>query len=317
LILALFAATGLIAINAQVSGNYQYGNQQNAQSSNRMPVSKAVIMNNNEIQITINGLFNIVADNYVAVFNVMQVGETMEVADQMMNSRISSFVQKLKWIGVDTSEIRVDVISFVPKYDIQVENRLFSKTYNEIPAGFELQKNVAVRYNKSGKLDQIITAAASAEIYDIVKVDYFIGSIEKSLDTLRQKCFLEIKGRVKELETIGFRLDTLKKVMSDDFSTVYPQTRYYSYQAFSRPSLGAAKRKSSPTYNESYKAVSKFYNPLEYDRYDIVINPVIIEPVVQVSYTVAVKYFMKSDEKPNSNYYILTPTGDIRQFNPK
>jgi len=148
LILSIFIALGITALKAQVSGNYQYNTQQTlqqpVQNTSRLPVSNAVISNNNEIIITINGLSNVVADNYVAVFNIVQVGETMENTDLLMNSRISAFKQKLKAINIDTNDIRVDLISFVPKYDIQVENRLFSKTYNEIPAGFELQKNVSV-----------------------------------------------------------------------------------------------------------------------------------------------------------------------------
>lgn len=322
---AVLVIAGFFTLNSQVSGNYQYNNQQSVTSVPRGAVTAANINNNKEVTITVNGLFNVVADNYVAVFNIIQVGETLESTVQMADGRISAFKQKLKAVGVDLSKIKVDMISFVPKYEVEIEKKVFSKTYNEVPAGFELQKNVFVHYKYSAELDAIIAAAASAEIYDIVKVDYFIPNIQRSLDSLRQRCFHEVQGRVKSFEMVGLKLDTLNKVVADDFTSVYPQSRYFTYQAFARPSLTAAKKRnatptpieSGKTVNEIQKQTSKFYQQVNYDEYDVVLNPVITEPVVQVSYTVSVKYFLEEDEQPmKNNYYILTPTGEVKQFYP-
>lgn len=318
-IIALLIITWFTPTMAQVSGNFQYNNYLAYNSTSRTPLSKANITNYSEINLEVNGLLNIEADNYVAIFNIVQVGETIESTDQLMRSRISGFKRKLAIFGIDTNDVKIDMLSFVPKYDIQTEIKFFSKTYNEVPAGFELQKNIAVRYRNSSKLDDIVTAASSSEIYDLVKVDYFIGNIQKSLDSLRLKCLNEIKNKVKSYEIIGFKLDTFKKIMADNFVTVYPQTRYFSYQAFSRPSLQAAKKKSQPLLNEVSKTTSKFYSQVDYDQYNIVINPMVTEPVVQVSYTVTVKYFMpqEKEEKPKNLYYILTPSGEMKLFKPQ
>lgn len=318
----LLFGIGFTQINAQVSGNYQYNNNQNFQNTveyqntYRKPATNAEITNNNEVIIEVNGLSNVVADNYVAVFNLIQVAENIEVADQMMNNRINAFKQKLKEAGIDTLDVSIDMVSFVPKYDLQSENKLFSKSFNEIPSGFELQKNVSIHYKISSKLNDIVSVAANSEIYDLIKVDYFATNIKKSMDSLRTKCLFEIKAKVKNYEIVGFKLDTLKKTLSDNFTTIYPQSRYFSYQAFSRPSLNAAKRKSSMV-NEVTKSNSRFYNQVNYDNYDVIINPLIIEPVVQISYSVVVKYFLKQDEKPSNNYYIISPTGDLKQIFPK
>lgn len=325
LALTILSFVELQFMNAQSPSNYQYDNLQyhNLQTPqtiiNRNAASNAFISNNDEVVIKVNGLSNIVADNYVAVFNLVQVSETIDNTDQVMKSRILTFKQKLKAIGIDTSKISTDIISFVPKYEVQADNKNFSKTYNEVPAGFELEENVYVRYTNSAKLDDIVSAAAAAEIYDLVKVDYFVTNFQKSLDSLRLKCLHEIKIKTKEYEIVGFKLDTMKKVMADNFTTVYPQTRYSSYQAFSRPSLSAAKKKamSSSAYNEIAKPTSKYYSPVSYDEYDIILNPVITEPVVQISYTITVKYFVKPEEKQKNLYYILNSSGETKQFNPK
>lgn len=303
----------------QASGNFEYNTLKTVQQDTRFPASNVINLSNNEVLIEVNGLMNVVADNYVAVFNAVQVAETADSADQILNRRIARFQKKLREIGIPEADVKTDMISFVPRYELQPENKVFSKTYNEIPSGFEMQKNVFVRYKNSSKLDEIVSAAALSEIYDLVKVDYFIPNVQKSLDSLRAKCLQEIKTKVKSFSTLGIKLDTLRKTVSDNFQVVYPQTRYFSYQAFSRPSLAVAKKKSAsaPSYNEAQKTVSRFYSQVSYDQYDIVINPVITEPVVQLSYTVSIKYFLKDEEKAKNNYYILTPTGDLKQIHPK
>lgn len=309
---------------SQASGNYVSGIQMNENYNqnyfnNSIPASKTEITNNQEITIEVNGLMNIVVDRYVAIFNIIQVAETITETDKLMNNRIFELKSKLKALGIDTNEIKIDMISFIPKYDILTENKLFSKAFNEVPLGFELQKNISISYKNSNKLDEIVSAATSSEIYDLVKVDYFFANTQKMLDSLRLKCINEIKFKTKSYEIIGFRLDTLKKTFSDNFITIYPPTRYLSYQAFSRPSLNALKKKNSvqPTLVEVPKSTSKFYSQVSYDKYDIIINPIINEPVVQISYSIVVKYFLTPEITHTKSYYILNQTGDAKQFYPK
>ena len=304
---------------APAAANYQYTNTQTLTNSNRQPATTPYVQNTNEVNVQINGLINVVADNYVAVFSLDQVGESIDSTNRLMNARIQRFTQQLKNIGIDEADIKEDMISFVPKYEVQPENRVFSKNYTEVPAGFELQKNISVRFKNSAKISDLISAAANVEIYDIVKVDYFVSNFQSHLDSLKNKCLQALKAKTHSYEVIGFKLDTLKKVMSDDFTTVYPQTRYFSYQAFTRNSLTIAKKKNNkdqPIVNEASKVTSRFYEQIDYDRYDLVVNPIVTEPVVQISYSILVKYFMNND-KQNNIYYILTPSGEIKQFVPK
>jgi len=45
---------------------------------------------------------------------------------------------------------------------------LFSKTYTEVPKGFEMQKNLHIKFNDENLLDDIMTFAANNEIYDFI-----------------------------------------------------------------------------------------------------------------------------------------------------
>jgi hypothetical protein len=75
---------------------------------------------------------NIVADNYVAMFNLIQMVKRPIITDALMNSRINSFKQELKRTGTDRNSINMDMISSVPKYEIQTENRSSAKPKEQL-----------------------------------------------------------------------------------------------------------------------------------------------------------------------------------------
>jgi uncharacterized protein YggE len=270
---------------------------------------------NGETTLTVSGLLNAKADTFVAFFHITQVGETAEKTDSLMNVRIDRFKTSLRRIRRDTLSVFTDMISFVPKYDIRVFKRIFSKTYNEVPDGFELQKNVTVRYRNAADLNMIVTAAAQAEIYDLVKVDYFLSDVKKQYDQLRARCQEALKAQIKYFEGLGVRLDTVRKNLDEDFVTVLPQTRYGSYVAVSRPSLNAAKKIDiTSTEKDKFYSVdpspSRYYQAVPYSNYDVVINPVVNEPVVQLTYQVSVKYFLPAEAK--KAVMLVLPNGQLQ-----
>jgi uncharacterized protein YggE len=313
----LFAIVFLhqLSANAQVMGNYWYNNKQT--DPGRNTISRVNDINDNAVTLSVNGLMNMVADRYIAVFNIVQVGDNAETANNLMGERINRFIVQLKKNGVDTSDIKIDMISFVPKYELKEEDPIFSKTFNEVPAGFELQKNVRVGYYKSAKLDLIVNAAAAVEIFDLVKVDYFVKDMEKQYAVLRDKCIQALKAKTKSYELIGFKLDTCHKTMGEDYRSVYPPERYFSYQSLSRPNMDAAKRKNllgiSNKINQVQVPNSKFYGQVNSNDYDLVLNPDIPEPAVQFSYSITVKYQVKEEAKPKNQYFIITTQGDVKQ----
>lgn len=317
---------------SQVAGNSTYSNSEKAQIydynplTGRGPVTNAPIVNHMIVEFEVNGLLNAVAEDYVAMFNVTQVGATAEETDRLMGERIAAFKKILKVAGVDSNTVKVDMISFLPRFDYQVEKKAFSKTFNEVPAGFELQKNITVHYKSSGKLDDIITAAAKTEIYDLVKVDYFVEDITGKVEQLRNKCIASLDKKQIAYEALGFKLDTLRKAMAENYHSIYPITRYQSYNSFCRPSLDAATKKGILAPEERMNALpktpSKYYNQVNYDDYDVVINSAVDEPVVQFSYTISIRYLLDMREKPlaqapappqpTKQFFIVTPAGDVK-----
>jgi len=185
-----FLAVVFTPLFAQVMGNYgvQQQTYQNVQPNvqfRAIPKS-ATFLNNNEVEISINALSNQKAESYTAIFSMLQVGKTADETNTLLNTRLDGFLADLKNLGIPAADIYVDMVNFLPKYEYDVSKKLFSKkTYTEIPKGFELQKNIHIRYTTPALLDRIVTAAARQEIYDIVKVDYFVSDPQSVHATAR------------------------------------------------------------------------------------------------------------------------------------
>ncbi len=235
-------------------------------------------------------LMNVKADSYLAYFGISQVSEKIETCHELINNRINTFIENLKKLGINKNDVYVDFISQMPLFEIEVEKKLFSKTYNEIPKGFEVKKNLHIKYKDINIAEQLLIEAAKNEIYDIIKVDYVINDIESKYDTLRQKAQANLNKKVTELKKSGIKLDAIYQTVSEEINSTYPLERYSSYSAFKNSALSGITKGTPSLTSKSY---SLYYNKLPYNSYDVIINPEIIQPVVQFSYTLKTKYVLK------------------------
>ena len=128
-----------------------------------------LISRDDVMEFEVSSMMNVEAESFLAIFNITQPGETAAEADKLLNERLNALKEDLKVLGITNNDFYVDVVSLVPLYEFEVEKKLFSKNYNEVPSGFELQKNIHISYVQSELLDNILTAAARQEIYELVK----------------------------------------------------------------------------------------------------------------------------------------------------
>jgi uncharacterized protein YggE len=312
----------IVVMQAQVMGNYgvqqqTYNNVQfNAQY--RGVPKAATLLEGNTIEITINALANHQADTYTAIFNVVQIGKTAEETNAVLNQRLTSFLGELKTLGLTDADLYVDMVNFLPKYEYDVSKKIFSKkTYTEIPRGFELQKNVHVRYREPALLEKIVTSAARQEIYDIVKVDYFIDNPRAIYGELRDAAFKYLTDIKAQYRQLGLRLDSSALLTAENAWVAYPINRYESYQAYSTQSLELGNKDA--VINNADKPVSRFYNAVPANDYDIVINPNILEPAVQFSYNLVARFTLP-ERKPivktetKKEFVLVTPTGEVKSL---
>jgi uncharacterized protein YggE len=329
---SMLLSTLLIAcvsiLNAQVRGNAKqeynqsatnatYGNlnYNNTTVTTSTTTANANFFNDFATILETRVLMNVKADSYTAIFHLTQVGETAADADKFMNERIDGLKAALKSLGVNAEEIETDIICLVPIFEYELEKKIFSKKYNEVPKGFELKKNIHVRYTKSTMLDKIVTAAAQNEIYDLVKVDYFIKNMEAVYDQMRKAALANHRKKVDLNRSLGIDLDSQYHITVDANSVTFPLECYASYQAFSAASLDKGK-----TANSAQKPTSYYYNPITPKGFDVVINSEILEPVVQFTYDLKVKYLIerpvKTAKQPEviKKFYIISENGTVKEL---
>lgn len=314
----LFAQVGgNVNYESKLSGNVNYGGNQYQVS--QQAVITTTSSNQDEMYMVIRGLYNENATSYIATFSLLQLGKTAEETTNLMDERIANVKAELKK-SFPTIELITDMISFVPTYDFSVEKKIFNpKTYNEKPSGFELKKNLIIKYTNANELDKIISVCAQQEIYDLAKVDYATKNYDEIRNKLQIKALEEYNEMLKNYSTI-MNTDLVKKekIVNEGFNITYPVESYKNYQAFSQAQL--------PNYNggivnQTKKNVTQYYDPVQIKSHAFVINAENTEPSIQVHYELTVRIKLKEDQLPkntiikNNRYYIITANGDIKPLN--
>jgi len=250
-----------------------------------------VSSNDTAFTLECNAIMNVKADEYVMVLGTSQIAESLEDCHQMINKRIDNFKQAIFTLGITNQDIYVDYISQFPIFEIEVEKKLFSKTYHEIPSGYELKKNIHVHYKSREVAEKLMIEAAKNEIYDIIKVDYIVDNQAQIYDSLRQVCIKSIQKKVAELQKLGIKTESQYQLAYENMQATYPLERYSTYAEFARYNTGSSKMGSKVI--SHYNVPALFYNPLNYKNFEQVVNPVILEPLVQFSYNLKIKYVLK------------------------
>lgn len=293
-------------VKRQSQDNYLEERQQNVQFvAEEEAFNRSYYLNDTTLLVAAQVLYNARPAAYVAVFSLVQVAETTDSVNLLMNERINGFRGRLSAAGITDKDIFVDMISLEAQYETVLERKTFSKRAVEVPAGFELAKNVHVRFRSEEQIHAIMTAAVASEIYDLVKVDYFIPNLEAIYDTLQQEAARLIQRKRTVYETLGVRFEpTYSAQMEERRKTYYPIELYAEYISSSRTSLEVVKKKGKVT-TLPERIKSSFYDKPSYSPYDNIFNPEVLSPVVHISYGLRVRYLIrKTDLAPKP-----APTG--------
>lgn len=315
--LLFFSASA--SLLAQHAGNIRYSGNVSNPGADTPPTAGEPDFE--QYRFEINGLYNASTAAYVAIFNIVQLGETAEEADNLISARFDTLTKELNDMGISAEDIHVDMISQVAIYEYQVDKKLFSKdNYLEIPKGIELQKNLHITFRDGSLMDDILAASARQEIYDLVKVDYFLENQEEILHQL-QKEVMEFHLTEKEMyRQLGVRLDTARVAFKSSTQVHYPINRYQNYQSTSSSTLKGLKDEGGV--QQIRKPNTMYYQPLSPNNFEVVINPLIEEPVVQFAYTLSIRYYfqppptvqvqIQKEVITQKEFLILTPDGNVR-----
>lgn len=315
-------ATGQIRIDNYKMNERNLWNSQIQLNQQDMQRLRADVMRTDDFTMDVEILFNVEATSYAAVFSVRQVAETALEVNTMMNERIEAFKAGLKTLGSAKNDIVVEIISQVPIYGIEKEKKLFSKSLNEVPIGFELHKNITITFRDYDFLNDIVFEASKNEIYDLIKVDYFAKNPQLYYDTMRHAATSYLNAIYKKYKEAGFNLDSFNKMMGENTGTVYPISRYRDYQGLSRLSYDKLLKKAGSTViMDPIVAPSVYYNHLPFSEFDIVLNPSISKPTIQYTFRLQARYIkiqkappvqVKVEKTIEKQFFFITDSGEVK-----
>ncbi|MGH9854519.1 MAG: SIMPL domain-containing protein [Blastocatellia bacterium] len=278
---------------AQVGGNVSYSQpggkaraEQNEQSKRALahgetpPAGTAMF-------IDASVLMNLKANEYVVVFGVLQECIAVPECNQKMDATINQFAGELKKLGIGSEDIFVDFAAQNKIYGFQVEDNIA----REKLAGFELKKNISIHYKDKLLLDKLVIAAAEAKIFDLIKVDYIVTDTGSVQTRLMEEATKVIKQKAAGYEKLlDIKLLPPAQVYAAKPSIYYPTEMYDSYTAQESEQIIGYNDRQRYTVQGARKSRTFFFNALDADGFDRVINPVVIEPVVQFTFYLKVKY---------------------------
>lgn len=296
-ILILAVSVFASAVFSQISGNQIYGNQANnyyhqqQQYSNQMSNQKRnIITTDSTITITTNILMNKEADWYQLTVGTNQEGSTVKLCNQNINERINAFTKALSVFGVSKDDFYVDFISQTKVYDYELADR----QAEQFEVGFEIKKNIIIKLKDIDAIDQIIEMAAAQEIYDIIKVEYIDGDIDKTYNFLYQEALSLIDKRLKLYgEFAAFEPSKKSSTITDNFYSMAPKNQYKRYEAFESSKLNVYQHHNYAqrfVQKEMRKQSTYYYDGMPFAGFDKVINSDQTKIGLQYVLTVTVTY---------------------------
>ncbi len=264
----------------------------------RLPTNAETKDDGNSTFVDAAVLMNVRADEYVAVFALFAVGETPGIAGAMMDATLAKFTASLDALDVAGVDRNVDFISQSRIYKLEISDDLTDEDKRPIAVekldGFELKKNVSVRFGDIKSLDALSAAAAAAGIFDLVKVDYLVKDAPAIRERLQLQTMNLIRQKTARYEAaLGVKLGQPVQVVADSSGLYFPTGQYNFYAAAESENLSLPYNRSRDAVLKARKSFSAYFDPLDGEGFDAVINPVVVEPVVQFTTYIKVKYAPK------------------------
>ncbi len=270
-------------------GQSATGNAQAEQNerSKRATTRENMPPNGKSMFLEASVLMNVKADEYVALFGITQEGNTLAECGEKMEAVLRQFLGALKPLGIGQKDFFVD---FAVQNKIYVYE-LTGTTAREKLAGFELKKNVAIHYRETASLDKLLAAAASAQVYDLIKVDYIVKDPTPIQNQLMEEAARILKQKAARYERLfAIHLQSPAQLYVESPSIYYPTDMYDSFTAFEAEDVNINEYRQKYVIQSARKSRTFYFNALSGRTFDSVVNPVVTEPVIQFTLYLKMKY---------------------------
>jgi uncharacterized protein YggE len=274
-------AGGAAAYQGNQTGRIGAENTERAKRMDQLPP------NPNSMFVDASVLMNVKADEYVATFGINEEGSTLEEANAHMDGDIARLRAGLKGLGIGESDTYTDFVAQNKIYGYEISQDIA----REKVTGFEVKKNLSIHYRDKGMLDNLISAAAQAHIFDLIKVDYVVKDIRAVHARLMDEASREVKAKAADYSRLfGVVYRQPPQVYFAKNSSYYPTEMYDNYTAFEAEDVATGYDRQKYVVQNARKNRTFYFNPLNAKEFDRVVNPVVIEPVVQFTLYLKVLY---------------------------
>jgi uncharacterized protein YggE len=273
----------------QVGGNQVFNREYRERPAT--PQSEKIFLTDSTFFIRASVLKNVISDSYVATFGVAESAKTLKEANTRIDDRIQKFISALKKIGVQHTDIYVDITTQTRILDYKINDNYAE----QFISGFEQKKNVIVKFKNIKDLDKMVIAASEFEIYDLIKVDYIVDDPDKIYTQLFQTA-MELLNNKKDLyvKTTNIKLKKSPKISSESFYYLTPPKLYQSYTpgniSTDYNDYSSNRKKKTLQINTTY-----YYDNIDYSTFDKVINPIITEPAVEFILLLQLKFDIEKE----------------------
>ena len=287
LILSMFA---VVTVSGQEAGNRIYGNTGYYQQKRNSQVNTGMLGNQNEgYSIEASVLTNLKPDAFVVVFGVNDEGSNAAASNAKVNAKIADLMQRIKPLGIDANNVFIDFITQNRVYDFTVSGTQATENLT----GFETKKTVAIRYKSRELFERIVSAAADSHIFDLIKVDYIVSDFDSVRAGLFEAAAKVLKSKEqKYANALGVSLGAVG-LSVEKYDVSYPAEAYQRYQAFETGEASVYNKEGVSSRVVRRKSFTFFYEPLEASRFDSVLIPSGLEPMVQYSIYLRMQYQVK------------------------
>ncbi len=311
--------------HAQLSGNQIYRSKRQNENytqnyfASGEPKSSG---SGNQSVYRINILNNVAADSYRVTFGLNQEGVSPKECNEKINKRISGFKKEISKIGVSDNDVYVDFISQTKIYDYvsNVSETVVSATQKEV--GFEMKKNVILRFTNLASFDDLVSAASEFGIHNIVKIDYIKSDTKKIYDEMFAEATKILETRRKLDNSISNSEFLPEPQITVNFQAIQPGEQYAEYTAAESGQVtfdnDYYRSRTSFVKQETRKSRTFYFDSQNMDFFDKILNaesPIVnLQYVmrIEVTYTRKPKQAEKVIEKDPKIYYVVTPNGEVR-----
>jgi uncharacterized protein YggE len=285
---------------AQASGNVAYSQSGGSTRAEQNEKNKRAVAQNEappsatSMFVEASVLMNVLADEYVAVFGIMQEGATVAECNEKMDATVNQFSAELKQLGIGSNDLFVDYVAQNKIYGYEIVGSIAKEKL----VGFELKKNISIHYKDKLLLDKLVITASKSKIFDLIKVDYLVKDHSSVQNRVFEEATKIIKQKAARYEKLlDIKLLPPAQVYAEKPSIYFPTEMYDSYTAFESEEISSNFYREKYTVQGARKSRTFFFNALNADGFDYVINPVVIEPVVQFTLYLKVKYEIEQLKK--------------------